>query len=415
MDKNAKVQKAPIGAAEKRGRGKKIIMIVVSVYIALSVILGAVLGIVSAARTSKAAVSLNGVLMDTKTVSFFAGYYKNLYKSALAYSGVEVIDEPAFWNKKAEGGNETYGDILKEGAERYIKRILSANYLYESYTLFSSEEREAALAAAEDVLLYSEAGGDVIKLNELLSDYGFDYETLKTVAEMMYKANAVHDVIYGSGGSSLEDMTLPNARELCEEYLMEYSHVRVIAINTETKFKLDAGGDKIVGVGGKYETTPLSSEERAQLLSEIEEIRGYISAIGTDADMQMSPIMFDGYIEKYADGEVEMPDGEYFHPNSMYTESDSPVIKKAYEMKIGEYAEVEIENGVAFIYKEKPESGAYLLSTTEKCFVDFYSDLSQKLFNESLEAYSDDVKFTEKYNDVDIILVPYNFKYVPKF
>ncbi len=404
--------------------GKHFIKIFVSVFLLFAIVFGTVLGIVSAIRSGSAAVSYKGVVMDAKTLSFFQSYYKKLYMSALSNAGVEnVYDEPAFWNSVGEGEKKSYGELLRENSELYVKQIVAANYLYDNYSRVTKSEREAIREAAMAVVL-READGSTASFNDQLSAFGFkfDYEAMLGAAEMIYKADSVKRLIYGTQGSSLKDGSISDASELCDEYLMEYTHVKLIVLNTETKYKLDENGKKIVGFDGKYETEALTEKERSEILEDVENIRTHIANIGTD-EAQMSPTMFDmlhnNFIE---DGKMEdsgLRDGYYFHPDSEFTEGFPEeyldIVERAYEMEPDSYSEVKLGDQVCFIYKLSPTKNIYKTSLSEACFGDFYSDLAAKLFHESISLYSEEVSFTDKYDPDEIILLPYNYKYIPRF
>lgn len=413
---NKKTEKANPGKVLKN----KFLLIFVSSFLSIVIIFGAVLGIVSAIRSSRAFVKYNGLVMGEEEVNYFLGYYKYKYMSMLSASGVGgVVDEPAFWNSSPEGSEETYGDGLRAGAKLYIQQLMAASYLFDSHKSLTKSEREKIKNAAKAVVKYSEAEGDVETFDKYAKLYGFSYSSLSDVVKYIYKADNVKDTIYGENGYNLKNFILPDAKRFCEEYLSEYTHVKLLIIRTETKYKLDDKGQLIKGEDGFYETVALTAEEKAERLEKINSIREYIDAIGTD-EPQMSAEMFDRYLETLDEGDEEMYiDGYYFHPSATYTQNFpkeySSVVERAYEMEIGDYSDVTVDGAVCFIYKYAPTSDIYTSTIAEDCFTDFYSDLATKLFDESLSFYTDEVEFSEKYDEIDITLIPYNYKYIPRF
>ena len=118
-------------AASKTDKTNRILTIFIAAFVGMALILGIILGAVSIVKKNKAAVIYESVLMGKEEASFFATYYKMRYMSILSASGVSgVEDTQAFWNRLSAEENKTYGELLKEGAEEYIRQITVANYLF---------------------------------------------------------------------------------------------------------------------------------------------------------------------------------------------------------------------------------------------------------------------------------------------
>lgn len=387
--------------------GRRILIISVCAFVLLVTVFACVLGTVSAIKSRNSAVKYNGVSVDTETLSFFASSYKRMFMTSLRVSGVsDVEDQPAFWNSKGEGEEKTYGELLSDGLKNYVSSIVAANYLFDMYSKLSKADKEKIENAVNSVIENSEAMGDEKEFEKLIDRYGFGIDALRKAAKMLCKASLVQDIMYGEGGSAIKNFSVPGSEELSEEYLKEYTHVKLLIINTETK--TDENGNEI----------SLNEEERAKILLDVERIRGYINAVGTH-EAQMNPDMFDSYIEKYAKDGIIRRDGYYFHPDADYTKnfpkSHSAVIDKAYEMELNSYAEVRTEDGVCFIYRYDVTRGIYLSSLAEYCFTDFFSDLSDKLYAENISLYAEEVEFGEKFYEIDLVILPYNYKYIPLF
>ncbi len=424
-----KVNKGADKEASKR-LGKHFLPVFIAVFLVITVALGTVLGIVSALNNARAAVKYNGVTMDEGTAAYFQGYYKKQFMKLLSDSGVaDVIDQPAFWNTKAEDYDKTYGELLQEGCEEYIASIIAANYLFDGYATVSSDIKRQIKESVLEEVNNSTAEGDVGKFDEMLLSlgYGFTYSSMLKAAEMMYKADSVKSIIYGVSGENLSDYSHPDAEALCDEYLNEYAHVKLLIINTETQYKLDENNNKIKGDDGYYETEPLPESIKVERLEDIEEIREHIAAIGTDGE-QMSSAVFDSFIEKYEDSSevssdnyaLSMPDGYYFHKSASYTQNfpevGSEAVETALSMEIGEYAECTVNGNVCFIYRAPVTAGAYASALAEVCFTDFYSDLADRLYEETLALYTDGVVFTDKYSSEELYYIRPNFEYMlPRF
>ena len=407
-----KKNEKPTAVSGEAKRKNKPLIIFISAFLSAVLILGIVLISVMGVRSSRAVVEYDGLTMDMETVSYFASYYKCRYMSILSRSGVEnVLDQPAFWNTVAKDSDKTYGELLAEGVELYIRQVMAAAYLFDNYATLGAEDRDAIKESAKDVLNYSEAEGDKKLFNKHVSIYGFDYSSFKKAAEFLYKASLVKNIIYGQNGANLK-----NFPDLCEEYLSEYTHVKLLYIRTETKYVYDQNGNREVDENGFYVTAPLNEDEKAERLSIIEKIRSYINATANGGESEMTSELFETYIKKYDELDSKLyQDGYYFHENSSFTanfpKGHREVIEKAYSMEIESYDELKHDTGVYFIYKYAPTSGIYTTSISEVCFTDFYTDLASKLFDESLNEIGKEVVFKSAYGELDLILLPYNDKF----
>ena len=404
-----------IQTEQQNKRKNKFLITFICIFLSLVLILGAVLGIISVVRNSKAAAKYRGVTMDKETASFFVSYFKYRYMSVLSSTGVVgVEDTRGFWNKVPEGEGETYGQLLVKSTEEYVRQIMVANYLYDNYAKLTSSERDIINNARRELLTYK-ADGKKDLFNSSVSKYGFDYASLKDAITMLYKANTVKDIIYGSDGSNIA-----NFPEIANEYLSEYTHVKLLFIRTETTFVLDGGGNRVIGDDGNDETRLLTEAEKAERQKLISDIRGYIDALDNGGDVQMGEEMFDYYLEKHDEGDEDMhADGYYFHKNSSFTAEFSEVLKnvvdKSYAMEIGSYDEVNVDFGVCFIYKYQPTANVYASTLSEVCFTDFYEDAANVNFEKTLTELSLDVVLTDKFREIDVIGIPYNYDYLPTF
>lgn len=400
---------------EIKKRGNKFLIILVSVFVSVAIIVGAVFAIVDAVRKANAAVIYNSVTLDEEEVNFLASYYKYRYMITLKQSGVtDAEDTKAFWSKKCNPVN-TYGEILEYYTRQYVKQIAISAYLYDTYEGLSSADRREIDLAVTEILDYY-AGGDKEQFNQAVAKYGFDYSTFADISEMIYKASRVKDVVFGKNGSKLASEV-----ELCNAYLQEYSRVKLMFIRTDKDFKLDENGNRITENGQDlmYE---LSAEEREARLADIEAIRAAIVGLENEGDVQMSATMFDNYLAVYKSGYDEKDkNGFYFHKDSDYTEEFSeafPEITEAvFLMNTGSYKEVQTSVGVCFIYKYDVdlENMVYADTSETSCFDDFYSNAASYAFDKTLSELGEDVEFKEKYDALDLISLPYNNTYFPRF
>jgi hypothetical protein len=400
----------------KENNGKRTLLIFVAAFLALALVFGATLGIITAIKRANSVVSYDGVTMTKPVASFFISRFKVEYISALRASGVNALDTPAFWASNDDSGEE-YGEKFKALAVQYLKEIVSTAYLFDRYSGLTKSDKEKIQKTCADVLEF-QAGGDKDRFDEMAAQYGFDYASFCDAVELLYKSTSSYSAIYGADGTGLY-----NDPASCEKYLSEYSHVQLIFIRTEKKLTTDSDGKSIL--------VDMTDAEKEEKLKIIDTLAGAIDAIGSGADGQMSPAMFEIYLDKkYNDGDTEMNStGYYFHEDSETTaefaEAFPEVVKLALKMKNGQFEKVvtktvDEENligmdAVCFIYKYAPVAGAYKTPSLERWFSDFYSDASARMFVDSVSSLIADAVVSDKLAELDVIAIPKNTDLVPRF
>ena len=391
---------------------RKFLLIFVCIFVAIVLIFGAVLGIVSSMKKAKAAVSYRSEMMDKEVASFFATLYKYEYMSVLRKAGAYPEDTYAFWNKDS-GNGKSYGELLVQGTRGYLAQILVTNYLFDKYVDLTSDERALISQAAENTL-NEKAGGSKSKFNEEVSIFGFSYSSFKTATEMLYKAAMAESVFCGNNGENMQSQT-----ELINEYINEYSHVKLLFIRTDKTYVLDDKGNRVTLDGGTYQMRELSAEEKAERLLLIEEIDSLIAAIGT-GEMSMSKDTFDYYVSEYDEGDPNMhSSGYYFHPDAdfsiAYDENFEEITDKVYAASIGGFAKAEEDFGVCYIYKYEPTIADIEVDSLKNCFADFYTNLAGEFFSETLTELMGEVKYSDIFDEVDVLDLPYNYDFIPVF
>lgn len=404
--------------AEKNNKMPKnrFLLIFVCIFVAVVLVFGAVLGIISAAKKSRTVVSFKGVGMNAEVASFFATEYKSKFMSSLSYSGIKgVRDEPEFWNLDS-GNGKSYGELLSEGVREYISQVLVMNYLYDRYTSLSGEEKELISTAISETLIYKpDVNNSKKSFDKIVEKYGFSYSSYKDAVPMSYKYMVAESVVCGEAGENLKGES-----DLISEYLSEYTHVKLLFIRTETTFILDENGKRVVANDGKYATRVLTEEEKIERQALLSEIRSYIDAVGTN-EASMGADLFNDYLSKHDEGDPESRElGYYFHPDSAFSRAfDSElagITETAYAMSVNDFGEAEIEDlGVCFIYKYAVNKSDIEEDDLQECFSDFYSNLSAVFFSKTVSELTPLVEFNKKFDEIDIIALPHNYIYVPNF
>ena len=136
-------------------KGKRIFLILISGFVAAVLAFGLTLGIITAYKNSKAAIKYNGLTMSEEECSYFLSYYKYLYMRYLSESGVaDVEDTLGFWNKIDQTENKSYGELLVESAEQFMRELIVSVSLFDRYASLSKDEKKLIQTAAENVLNY---------------------------------------------------------------------------------------------------------------------------------------------------------------------------------------------------------------------------------------------------------------------
>jgi hypothetical protein len=398
----------------KKSKNLRILTTFVCIFLACLLIFGVVFGTVYAIKHRNAVIKYGGITMEEETVSFFMTYYKAQYMKYLNQNGVMAEDTKGFWNTLSEKDKKTYGELLKESFEGYMRDVLVANYLYDNYASLSKSDKQKIKDSCSAILEYSEFDSKK-ELNRALAQYGFSYSSMLEGAQFLYKAAMAANKIYGAEGENLATES-----QLVRTYLSEYSHVKLLFIRTESAFVYDESGNIVVDEDGNYKLHNLDEGEKAQRQALINEIRSYIDAKDAGADIQMGETMFNNYLKEKDEGDPAMRDeGYYFHSDAKYTMEFSyvmpEVVSKAAEMSVGSFDYISLDFAECFIYKLDTDTRDISKAALEGCFSDFYSDIASKHFAQALSDLEDNVVFTELYSAENIIELPYNSRFIPKF
>ncbi len=405
-----KSKKKKIVKVEQQKPKRKFLIIFVCIFTALVLVLGAVLGIISSMKKAKALVSYRGVIMSEEVTSFFVTQFKYEYMRELRRAGANPEDTYGFWNKDS-GDGKSYGDKLKEGTRNYVAQVLVANYLFDKYGELSGDERDL-ISDESEAILNDQAGGSKGNFNEAVAELGFSYSSFKEATEMYYKYLNAQAIFCGANGENMKNQT-----ELVKESISEYSHVKLLFIRTETTYELDDKGNRVTEPGGAYKMRDLTDEEKAARTALIAKIDSYIAAIGTGEDA-MGETMFDGYVKDHDEGDPTMhASGYYFHKDALFSkayEQEYPnIIEKAYELSVGKYGKAEEDFGVCYIYKYEPSVNDIEVDSLENCFSDFYTNLAFEFYVATLDEYMKDVEYKDKFDEINVLDIPYNQDFRP--
>ena len=381
------------------GKSKKIFLVFTAIFLSLVLTLGIVIATVSAVKESRSVMSYKGIYMYEGVANYLAASYKYTFKATLTKLGINGADNESFWARSA-GGGKTYGDILKENTDRYLKSVLVGSYLFDRNTKLTKNDKELIANSVAEVLEHK-AGGDVDKFNEIGEPMGFTYKDFERAAELIYKFEMAKTVIFGYDAAALET-GLFDAQ--CDEYYREnYVRVRLLVIRTDGEWATDPDT-------GKQVLDEYDEEEKAEALAKIQDMREKI------ADGRMNETAFIWHIQnEYPTDQVNDERGYYFSASSAYShnfanEGGRDIVKLALSGRVGEYTECELDIGTCFIYKCELEDGAYSSYVLERFFEDFYINAAPSIYLDSLTSYFSDVKIKDKYDFDAVVTRPYNYQ-----
>lgn len=434
-DKNKKKSKAaassaPVSSAEKT---KRTVIIFISVIVGIAIILGAVLGIIAAVRNAGYLMRLESFGIDEGVAVYLSSYFKAVYMTNLASSGIDPsADDTAFWNTEVYNGN-TYGDYLAYETEQYLKQVIAANVLFDSYTSLTAEDKNEIELAIKEILVYR-AGGSKDEFNELTAEYGFDYDDFRKGTEILYKTYVVKSRIFGSSGENMASFS-----DYVDEYYRgNYTKVKLIFIRTQNTFVLDDDGNRVTDGNSNDTLRDLTEEEVAERLEYIARLDECMNGINDGSvDVSQFDALATEIYEKYKENISAAKDGYYFNSQSEFTtefsESFSDVVNASYSMDAGECTVVEYGSvmsetasdesgdseipfvGRCYILKEAKEDGAYTGSDSLGFFDDLYSLSATSLYAKMIEEYAALVEVKEKWENIIPALIPYNTDYVARF
>lgn len=398
-----------------KNKTKNPLVIIIAIFVAIAIILGITLGIISLVKSRRAVVSYGSLSIDEGEAKFFISRYKVQFIKDMRALGIDAEDSPEFFATAAEDG-VTYGEKFNTGALGYLKEVVVAAYLFDRYASFGKDEKDTVKLGVAEALDYL-CGGDKDKFAAECEKYGFNAGDFADAAELLYKSAMAFNAIYGSDGSSVA-----GAADVCESYLDEYSHVKLLFIRTEEKLEYGDDGHPIF--------TELTDEERAERLALVESVSAAIEAIKTGGDGQMNANAFNNLIQTKGDGAEEYDTlGYYFHKDAAssgeFADAFPTVVEAALNMEIGEYRKVETHEddeiahkgfeGYCFLYRCETTANAYANEELSAWFSDFYMDAALKSFTATLSELSADVKVGRTFDSLTPTAIPMNTSFYPKF
>ena len=394
-----KVKKAPKELTPE-AKGKRTFIIFTSIFLSIVLLFGIIFGVIAIVRNVRAVMIYKEVTITKGVANYLVMMGKYNYMSSLAKQGVVSYDTPEFWDSLAPNG-KTYGDILEDEVEFYLKKIMVATHLFDKYAELSSEDEKRIESFYLQLLV--NFGGNRSTVDEELEKIGCDLDDVAKATEMIYKYVMARDVIFGYEGEALKS---GDYDAQCDEFFSTYIHAKLLFIRTEDKFVKNSDT-------GEITTEELTDEEKAEINAKLESIRSQIANAGSVINKEDGCVILDEISEWAEKDEMNVVGGYYFATTSIDTDelmkAYPEVVYAVYATELYGYAEVETSWGVCFIYRDDPTPRAYEISSLDRFFTDFYSDAADYLYPRELANYAADVKVKKKFYNIDIIAVPYNY------
>ena len=393
-------------------KSKKVFLIFCAAFLSCVMLVGIIFGSIAIAKNRRSVMSYKGIYMPTGVANYLSSSYKYEFMTMLSTYGIESYDYDLFWQSEVDDGN-TWGDILKEGTERYLKRVLIGNYLFDKNTKLSKDDKAVIEKTVDEILAYRVDGGRE-GFDKMAEEMGFTYRDFEKAVEMLYKYEMSETVVFGYNGAALSGGSFDTE---CDEYYeSEYSKVLLMIIRTDGRYVTDHET-------GKPVFSEYDSETKAKIAAEIAEIGELVYNAENCRDSavaQMNPERFaDLIVQDYPVGNVNDTEGYYFSSESAYTlqyaKGSHDIVELALTLEEGHYARCELSYGVCFIYKCELDPGAYTRSTLTHFFGDFYENAASYLYDKSLDTYLGDVTVKDRYDPANVIAIPYSYELDVKF
>lgn len=381
---------------------KRAVLVATSAFIAAVIIIAAILGIVGAVKQSGYLLYCNGVGMDEGVVNYFSAAYKTAYlRNINGKTGRENPDTEAFWQSKNEDG-VTYGKDLKDKTLIYLKSILAANVVFNSYARITASDRAAIDRAIADKL--TAMGGDVSEFNKRAEKYGFDYSDMRVGAEMLYKFNYAEGKIFGTDGANAA--LFPDK---CQEFLEGYSRVFLVFVRDKDKLVTNEKGEVSV-----VDKTP---EELAKVEEALAALRATV--VGLNADTT-APEKYFELQAKFDEGDVKYRTEGYFFKEGTSVTKDFEgrfpgLTSAAISLEVGKACEVSTSIGPCFIYRSGVAKGAYLELKNNECLKEFFPLAAKFIYSELLTEIEPKVEIRSKWSSAEPALIPKTTDFVVRF
>jgi len=357
------------------------------------------------------------------------------------------VDSDTFWSTVVDLENSTYDEYFRATILENAKMYVVGAYLFdEVYGLTLSGEQIDAVDTELAELVEYDGDGSKAAFNQILAEYGVNYDILRETYLMEAKIDALKLHLYGQSGSKIADTA---KEEYCQEYFVRFKQVFLASYYYVCE--TDENGDDIYytqnslgnqaicydKVNGKTMTDKngeVIKDKQGYDVYFTEDGRiAYDKENGTTAfvlNKDGEPIVEDYTKEELAEIKKEattildkIPEGEFeafeifmeqrgededaqTYENGYYLYADpanyasypylESIVEELIELEVGQTALVESDYGYHVIMKYPVDKGAWADEANEDWFEGFEEGLVDHLFMSLCEQYMDQVAVDEE-------------------
>lgn len=365
----------------------------------------------------------------------------------------------SFWETTIGLDGTTYSDYFTAQVLETAKTYAIALYLFDEYKLSLPESAIEKVDEEMDGLLNGTDGdGSKSQLNQILSQYGMNYDMLREFYVTEAKVDYLRTYLYGADGGKItagvkEQYMQENYVCFKQIFLASYYYIyekdaygNTIYYNEDGKtylydtengvtmtddkgeIKKDKNGDEIffdaegnilydkengkpmyvTDKDGNYKTEDYSKEELEKIEANIKLLESQIE----NGDFEEFEELMDEYSED-TEGIEEYENGYFLEKNTTYGYAYLTDISEALaDMEVGETKLVESDYGYHLVMKYECPVGAYADSDNSIWFSEFASSIIEYLFLQEAEKHKDKVELDEELlSTVDMKSVAINYYY----
>ena len=339
----------------------------------------------------------DGAVLSVGKLKIDKGMYTYLtatYKASFLETYNKGFDTQDFWKTEVEteNGTVTYQSYIEDYILDNISRTLVSAKLFDDKGLTLSDKANEEIDNEIGDLLKTQSEQE---LNEALSQYSIDRDTLRKIKVLQTKSEAYYSYMYENEGEKAPDVSDLN------DYLKEnYRAIGFVTIYTKKAPVLDKNGDYTYDENGDIAMKELSEKE-VDVKKAIE--KNVISSLENGATY---------------DEVKEFSDEDYssFEKGMLICKSDvnsygKDIVTCAMNLSEGEYARAEKDGTVYIMVCLK--TPLYTELSSNYTLTDIYSNCTtDKYFSDIDKIVESDVTLNEKLlKEIDIVSIKQNKNY----
>lgn len=394
-------------------------------------------------KKGKTLIEMEGVKVSVNTYELLL----SRMMGALARAQGLSIENDDFWTVVVDSDNTTYEEYLREAILENAKTYAVGVYLFdEVYGLTLPKETVDAIDQELKEFVEYDGDGSKAAFNQVLSEFGVNYDILRQTYIMEAKIDALKVHLYGQAASKIADSVKD---EYCRENYVRFKQVFLASYYYVCE--TDANGDDIYytenSLGNKIvcydkENGKTQTDKNGNVIKDKDGYEVYFTEDGKIAydkkngntafvfDKDGQPVVGDYTKEELVEIKKEantildkIPAGEYdafeifmeqrgededaqTYANGYYLHHDpanyasypylESIVEALADMEVGEVALVESDYGYHVIMKYPMEKGAYADKDNEDWFEGFTEGLVEDMFMSLCKEHMDKVTVDEE-------------------